>query len=93
MTEAQVRRLLGDLHRMTTGGVLGSTTVRGYLNQWLKAKTGTVSDSTKLAYESAVREFCEILGERADLELLYLTTGDIAGFRDHVASTRVPATA
>ena len=93
ITEAQVCRVLGDLHRMTTGVVLGSITVRGYLNQWLKAKNGTVSDSTKLAYESAVREFCEFLGERADLELLYLTTGDIAGFRDHVASTRVPATA
>lgn len=78
---------------MTTGVTLGSTTGRRYLDRWLKAKNGTVSDSTRLAYESAVREFCEFLGERADLEVLYLTTGDIAGFLDHVASTRVPATA
>src|SRR5580658_8987497 len=50
MTEAQVRRVLGDLHRMHSGTALGSGTVRDFFDQWLKAKSGAVSESTKVAY-------------------------------------------
>ena len=57
MTEAQVRRVLGDLHRMHSGTTLNSATVQSYFDQWAKAKTGTVSESTKAAYENVVRDF------------------------------------
>jgi integrase len=92
-TEAQVRRVLSDLHRMNSGSALGSASTREYLDQWVKAKSGTVSTATKATYEATVRNFCEFLGERADLELLYLGKSDIANFRDKSASFCAPATA
>ena len=79
MTEAQVRRVLSDLHRQHSGAALSSTTVRSYLDQWVRAKTGTVADSTKAAYETVARDFCDFLSTRADLQLLYITKADVAG--------------
>lgn len=92
-TEAQVRRVLSDLHRMTSGSALSSASVREYLDHWIKSKSGTVSGSTQIAYEATAKDFCEFLGGRADLQLLYLEKADIAGFRNRTASSRAAATA
>jgi len=92
MTEAQVRRVLSDLHRRHSGTALGSATIRAYLDQWLNAKAGAVSASTKVAYDSTVREFCDFLSDRADLQMLYVTKADVAAFRDSVAVGRSPST-
>ncbi len=93
MTETQVRRVLGDLHRMQSGTALSSTTVRAFFDQWIKAKAGTVSESTRVAYESAARDFCESFGDRADPQMLYVSKAELAAFRDSVAATRSPVTA
>lgn len=93
MTEAQVRRVLSDLHRVTGGAAIGSASVKDYLDQWVKAKTGSVSDSTRTAYESTAKEFRDFLEDRADIQMLYMTKADVAKFRDHVASTRSASTA
>jgi len=93
MTETQVRRVLSDLHRMNSNSALGSASIREVLNQWISSKKGTVSAATELAYGATVDEFCDFLGDRAELELLYLGKADIAAFRDHVASSRAPSTA
>ena len=92
MTEAQVRRVLGDLHRMHSGTSLDSATVRSYFDQWVKAKTGTVSESTRAAYENVIRDFCDFMSNRTDLQLLYVTKVDVAAFRDHLAASRSPVT-
>ena len=46
-----------------------------------------------LEYKATARDFCTFLGQRAELELLYLEKADFAGFRDKIASSRAPATA
>jgi integrase len=92
-TETQVRRVLSDLHRMHSGSALRSTSVREYLEQWMAAKNGTISESTKAAYSAAARDLCRFLGDRADGELLYLGKADIGAFRDDVASSRTATTA
>ena len=93
MTETQVRRVLSDLHRMNSGGNISSATVRSYLEQWVKAKIGSISQATKAAYESLARDFCGFLGDRADMQMLYVSKADVAAFRDHFASTHAPTTA
>lgn len=59
--EAQVRRVLCDLHRMTSGSSLGSTSLREYLERWIGAKRGTVSEATLVAYEATARENVALL--------------------------------
>ena len=92
MTEAQVRRVLSDLHKMNGGSTVGSTTVRSYFDQWVKAKTGSISAATKSAYESTARDFCDFLADRANTQMLYISKTDIAAFRDQIAATRASAT-
>ncbi len=92
-TEGHVRRVLSELHRLTTGITLGSVTVKAYLERWLGAKQGTISESTKSSYSATIKGFNDFLSERAGVELIYLTPTEIAAFRDHVASTRAVATA
>jgi integrase len=93
MTEAQVRRVLSDLHRTQSGTALASGSVRSFFDQWVKTKTGAVSESTRVAYKSAAKDFCDFLSDRADLQLLYVTKSDVAAFRDHIAGSRSQVTA
>lgn len=93
MTEAQVRRVLSDLHKMHGGTAVSSVTVRSYFDQWIKAKSGSISPATKTAYESTARDFCEFLADRADVQMLYISKVEIAAFRDNIASTRTSSTA
>jgi integrase len=78
---------------MHSGTALAATTVRAHFEQWVQAKIGTVSESTRVAYEAVIREFCDFLADRADRQLLYITKADVASFRDLVATSRSPATA
>lgn len=92
-TEAQVRRVLSDLHRMSSGSTLSSASAREFLDQWATSRIGTVSRATHIAYEAVGREFCQLLGNRADQPLLYVEKADIAAFRDRMATTRAATTA
>ncbi len=93
MTEAHVRRVLSDLHRMTGGAAIGSSRVREYLDRWVKAKGGSISVGTRASYAGTAKDFCDYLGDRSEIEMLYVTKADITGFRDRYASTRATATA
>lgn len=93
LTELQARRVIADLHQMLAGTKLDFLSVRAYLDQWLAAKEGTISPTTRSLYESATRDFLDYLGDRADADLVYVTSADIAGFRDDTASLRRAAEA
>ena len=58
-----MHRVLFDVLRMTSGSTLGAATIREFLEQWVEAKNGPVSESTKVAYGAMVRDFCEFLSD------------------------------
>ena len=81
-TEAQVRRVLSELFERTNGSVLPSARAETYLENWLTRKTKESARATAVKYQGVIRSFVEHLGDRAKLELGYLTSTDVLGYRD-----------
>ena len=93
LTEQQARRVISDIYRTVSGNAVATATVREWFRQWLAAKAGTVSDATVQAYRSVADEFCEFLGNRADEEIVYVTTADIVSWRNLNGEKRSAVTA
>ena len=93
ITETQARKVIMDIHREISGTQIVSVTTREFFDNWIKAKTGTVSDSTFSSYRGVAKDFCAFLGDRVDQPLIYVTKPDIANFRDQIAESLSKATA
>jgi integrase len=82
MTEGQIRRVISDLFERVSGTPLASATVREYFTGWLERKRMETGDRTADRYGDAVRPFLDLLGPRADTELMFVTVKDLTNFRD-----------
>ncbi|MES2709321.1 MAG: tyrosine-type recombinase/integrase, partial [Verrucomicrobiota bacterium] len=93
ITATQARKIISDIHRQVTGSDLIHFTLRAYVDQWRFAKKGTISPSTFKAYETATNDLCSSLGERADADLVHITSSDIMMFRNSIAKSTSASTA
>jgi integrase len=93
MSEAQIRRVMSDLFEQVSGQRLASSTVRGYSDRFLALKERESSKATFLRYRQLLGQFVTQLGDRADLDINFVTMADVARFRDGYASRLSPATA
>jgi integrase len=75
-----IRRLV----EASTGETLpAEKTIAGWLNEWLKQKTGTTKPATQARYKASVKAALSHLGEeQAALPLDSLTVGKLREFRD-----------
>jgi integrase len=85
-TEGQMRRILSDLNERLAGQPLASATLHDFATQWLIRKKGELGHVSYSAYKSAVNEFVKQTPTKAHLGLQYLTSADVAAFRDHAAA-------
>ena len=92
-TEGQMRRILSNLSERLTGAPLASATLRDYTTQWLLRKKAEVSPLSYAAYKSGVEDFVEMTPAKAQMQLQYVTTGDVAAYRDHCAGRTTAKTA
>ena len=93
LTESQARRVIGDIHKMLSGRALESPRVSDYFSQWIGARKGTVAPSTLKEYEATLSDFVEFLGERARADLAFVSTADVATFRDKTGAKLSPSSA
>jgi integrase len=93
ITEAQVRRVLSDIHEQIHGERLASPTVTAYVAQWLGRKVGETAAVTATAYRHAVDEFVQSLGDKAGQPIHYVTPAQVAAWRDAAAAKASPRTA
>lgn len=93
LTERQARKVINDIHRTIGGQSMSYETLRDWLSQWIKTKKGTVSSTTFRVYRSVTDEFCEFLADRANEEMIYVTSANIASWRDANASKQSSSTA
>lgn len=82
LTEAQCRRVIGEILERTTGETLRHVTAREFLDNWLKGKELAKSEGTHLRYENSVKFFYASLGARADKPLNAIAPRDLEKFRD-----------
>ena len=92
MSEGQVRRVVADLFEQVSGQRLASSTVGEYIEQFLGLKEREGSTATVVRYRHILGKFRAHLGDRADLDLNFITVADVTKFRDSFANLR-PATA
>jgi integrase len=92
MSEGQVRRVVADLFEQVSGQRLHSSTVSEYIEQFLKVKAAEGSTATVVRYRQVLGKFRAQLGDRANLDLNFVTVSDVTRFRDSFGSPR-PATA
>ena len=80
LTEQRARELIAEIVERTTGTRLDFYTVRGWFDDWIKAKSLSKSEATGIRYRQPVENFIQSLGPRADKNLETLRTADIAAF-------------
>jgi integrase len=93
LTEGQVRIVFSNIHEQIHGSPLCSVNVADYFKQWLSRKEGEVANVTHKAYEHAVQEFVDFLGEHAAQPLQFVTTHQVSAWRDSAAKRATATTA
>lgn len=92
-TEAQARKVVGEILEKSTGETLHFHTCRAWLVEWLAGKRGTTAPATLAKYEQTTRDFLAHLGDRADITLAAIGPKDVRSFRDALATGgRAPST-
>jgi integrase len=82
LTEAQIRRVLSEIHEKVHGRPLVSATLAGYRDQWLKRKEGETESSTHAAYKGSLDSFIQFMGARESDPIHFVQTADIVAWRD-----------
>jgi len=83
LTEARTRELLSEVLESVNGEGLRVFSVAEWLDHFVKGKRKTRADKTARRHEQTMREFIELLGHRAKLNVAAITSKDIADFRDY----------
>jgi integrase len=93
ITEAQLRRVLSATLERVSGETIHAPSIREWLDQWLKSRQGTASNTTLLKYNQVIRDFTEHLGRKADARLEAISPADFISFRDSLLEEgRTPQT-
>lgn len=82
LSEAQARKVLGDICEAVGVGVVQAPSVRTFLEEWISSKKVTASTATWKRYDVTTRGFLNALGAKAELRLDAVTAGDIEKFRN-----------
>ena len=81
-TARQFHRILSGIYTHVTGDSLPTSTVKDYVEAWLKRKAPELSENTNIFYRTKAKDYLDYLGERANLEMSRLTQADVIGFRN-----------
>jgi integrase len=82
LTEAQARKVIGEIYEVSTGTVLKIAVVDEWMHQWLVAKEATRAPGTVARYRKTIERFLKYLGPKARGNLANVTMIDVQKFRD-----------
>lgn len=90
MAAAQIRKVFTEVYRELYNEELPSSTIRDFLNDWVKRKENEVSRTTFEKYRKVAERFNEHLADASDHDLNYLTAKHIIKFRDEITGVLSP---
>jgi integrase len=82
LTEAQGRKIIAEFVEFSTGQEMTFYSCREWLDEWTEKRTVEAAETTRARYKQISRDFLAFMGDRADLPLRTVNSGDILGFRD-----------
>lgn len=84
-TEVQARKVIADIFAISNKGQLPSSSIKDFLEMWLKRKELEATEKTHLRYKTVVNHLLEYLGPKAGFDIAHLTSKEITSFRDNLA--------
>ena len=93
LSEAQARKVLGDIYQEIHGYALPSSAIGDFLAGWLKKKKVETSVASYMRYRSVIERFREHLGELDQKDISFLSSHDVLRYRDFIVENLTPATA
>ncbi|MEI6084646.1 MAG: tyrosine-type recombinase/integrase [Verrucomicrobiota bacterium] len=91
LAEGQAREIIGRIYAIANTETLPQSTVKEFLELWLKSKAVTLAESSLAEYKTAVRELLAYLGDKQNRHMDTITLRELTGFRD-AAAGRVSGT-
>jgi integrase len=85
LTEVQARKVIADIFAISNKDNLPGSTIKDFLDAWLKRKELEASEKTHVRYKTVVNHLLEYLGPKAKFDIAHLTSKEITGFRDDLA--------
>lgn len=79
-----IRAAFSNLYRDVYGQTLPVTTLKGFVELWLKEKKPTTSPATWSAYETTTKAFLSFLGERAKGDIADVSREQVLAFRNEL---------
>ncbi len=93
LTESLSREIIGGILERTTGEKLRQSTVREFMDEWLRGKTHSKQEGTAARYKTTVDRFNVFLAAKADLPIAAITPRDCQRFYDDLIKQELaPAT-
>jgi integrase len=90
--ESRARKAIADIYAMAHPERLSSSSLRDFLDSWLKRKEIEAGEKTHAKYSSVVSQFKEHIGAKARRDITNITAADITQFRDSLAKRVTPGT-
>jgi hypothetical protein len=82
MTEAQIRKVMGELLEQATGEFLHFASVRDFFEHWISIKKGAKSEKTVLKYKQVRDSFLAFLGRKVGMALGTADPSDVERWRE-----------
>jgi integrase len=86
LTELQARKVIADIFAISNKNKLPSSTIKDLMASWLKRKELEATEKTYQRYKTVVAHLLDYLGPKANFDAAHLTSKEITGFRDDLAS-------
>jgi len=92
LTEERARELISEIVESVHGEGLRSFSTRAWFEHFVKIKADSQDSKTVAKYEQIKKLFLDFLGDKADLNIVAVSSADVRGFRDQRKANGVTAT-
>jgi len=92
LTESKARKTIADIFSMVNQTALESSSIKDFLEAWLKRKALEAGDQTHTRYSVVVNQLLEFLGAKSSRDLTHLNAKEITDFREHLIQRVSPGT-
>ena len=93
LVERRARKTIADIYAIANKTALETSSIKKYLQSWLKRKQIENCEATAERYSAILRHFIAYLGPKAEQDISHLNSREISAARDHLAQKLTPSSA
>ena len=93
LVERRARKTIADIYAIANDSSLETSSIKKYLQSWLKRKQIENTEATAERYSSIINHFIAYLGSKAEKDISHLNSKEISAARDHLTQKLTPSSA